>query len=72
MVVKGLKIVGSSVGTEEELQELLKLGESGKVVAQTEVMPFGRFQEAIDKVARSNVMGRIVLKIDGEGALGRP
>lgn len=63
MVVQGLRIVGSSVGTEAELQELLALAEKGDVLPVTHVLPLEKFEEAIDAVKTSSVPGKIVLRM---------
>lgn len=66
MVVKGLNIVGSSVGTESELQELLELAQQGSVVPRIQLLPLSRFVEAIDLVKSSTMLGKIVLQIPGD------
>lgn len=63
MVVKGLRMVGSSVGTEAELQELLALAAEGLIVPATQVLPLDKFQEAVDAVKTSAVPGKIILQI---------
>lgn len=63
MVVQGLKILGSWVGAEAELQELLSLAEKGNIVPATHVLPLDKFQEAIEAVKTSAVSGKMVLKL---------
>lgn len=65
MVVRGLTIVGSAVGTEDEMQELLELARKGVVVAQANVLPLARFKEAIEQVKASKTTKRIVLQMPG-------
>ncbi|KAJ9144072.1 Polyketide synthase, enoylreductase [Pleurostoma richardsiae] len=61
MVVRGLCVIGSSVGTEDEMQELLQLASQGEVVPQVEVLPLECFQEAIEAVRTSRAPGKLVL-----------
>jgi propanol-preferring alcohol dehydrogenase len=63
MVVQSLKILGSSVGTEAEIQELLNLAEKGDIVPATHFLPLETFQEAIEAVKTSAVSGKMVLKL---------
>jgi propanol-preferring alcohol dehydrogenase len=63
MVVRGLKILGSSVGTEAELQELLALAEKGDILPVTHVLPLEKFEEAIEAVKTSAVPGKMVLRV---------
>ena len=65
MVVRGLTIIGSAVGTEDEMQELLELARKGEVVAQVDVLRLARFKEAIEEVKASKTAGRIVLQMPG-------
>ncbi|CAK7224188.1 hypothetical protein SCUCBS95973_005435 [Sporothrix curviconia] len=63
MVNRGLHVIGSAVGTEAEMQELLQLASTGAIAPQIDVMPLSRFAEAIEAVKTSRAAGKIVLKI---------
>ncbi|CAK7219670.1 hypothetical protein SBRCBS47491_003925 [Sporothrix bragantina] len=63
MVNRGLHVIGSAVGTETEMQELLQLASQGVVVPQMQVMPLSRFEEAIEVVKTSKASGKVVLKM---------
>ncbi|CAK7199551.1 hypothetical protein SEUCBS139899_002231 [Sporothrix eucalyptigena] len=63
MVNRGLHVIGSAVGTEAEMQELLKLASTGAIVPQIEVMPLSQYAEAIEAVKTSKASGKIVLKM---------
>lgn len=63
MVVQGLRIVGTSVGTEAELQELLALAEKCDILPVTHVLPLEKFEEAIEAVKTSAISGKMVLRM---------
>jgi len=63
MIVRGLKIVGSSVGTKEEMGELLAMAERGEVVPRVQVWEFERIGEVLDLVERNEVAGRAVVML---------
>ncbi|KAL1854519.1 hypothetical protein Plec18167_003184 [Paecilomyces lecythidis] len=68
-VNKGYRIVGSAVGTEEEMQALLKLAAAGKVSSAYEVFDFEKVNDVMAKLEHYQVNGRAVLKIaDGENS----
>lgn len=65
----GYHIVGSAVGTEEEMQALLKLAAAGKVSSAYEVFDFEKVNDVMAKLEHYQVNGRAVLKIaDGENS----
>lgn len=59
----GLTIVGSSVGTDEEMQELLEMAVKGDVVPQVEVFDFSQINNVMERLAKSEIGGRVVLKL---------
>ncbi|KAH8885923.1 putative alcohol dehydrogenase [Thozetella sp. PMI_491] len=63
MVVRGLQVFGSSVGTEGEMQELLQLVLKGGIKPVVDVVPLSDFQNAIELVKSSKAKGRVVLKM---------
>lgn len=60
---RGLTITGASVGTEAEMEELLKMTAEGKVVPKVEVCGFEDAGDVLWKLVRGEVVGRIVVKI---------
>ncbi|KAB5578624.1 hypothetical protein GE09DRAFT_1214783 [Coniochaeta sp. 2T2.1] len=63
MVNRGLHVIGSAVGNETELQELLRLAAEGAVVPEIKVMPLSEFGEAMEVVKESKIAGKIVIKM---------
>ncbi|KIX01784.1 uncharacterized protein Z518_09511 [Rhinocladiella mackenziei CBS 650.93] len=63
MVVRGLKVVGSSVGTAQEMQELLDMAAKGDVVPQISVFDFEEINHIMERLARFEIGGRVVLRI---------
>ena len=61
IVVRRLTVLGSSVGSEEQLQELLQLAVKGDIHPIIDVMPLEKFSEAIDMVKGSRALGRLAL-----------
>ncbi|KAL2000481.1 hypothetical protein VTN02DRAFT_3031 [Thermoascus thermophilus] len=62
-VDRGYQIVGSAVGTEDELQALLRLAEAGKVSTHYEVFGFDRVNEVMEKLVRYEINGKAVLRL---------
>ena len=60
---QGLTVVGTSVGTPDEMQELLNMALRGEVVPCVEVFDFDQINDVIDRLAIFKVKGRAVLKI---------
>ncbi|KAL7917028.1 hypothetical protein ACQKWADRAFT_317621 [Trichoderma austrokoningii] len=63
IIVRGLKIVGTSVGTETDIQELLQLTAEGKIKPQIEVYDFKDINDVMGKLAKFQVKGRAVLRL---------
>ncbi|OCT54124.1 Alcohol dehydrogenase [Cladophialophora carrionii] len=59
----GLTVVGSSVGTDAEMQELLQMAVKGEVVPQIAVYPFEEINAVMEKLVRFEIEGRVVLRI---------
>lgn len=64
----GYQVVGSAVGTEDEMQELLKLAANGKVSSAYEVFDFDDINDVMLKLEKYQVRGRAVLRIADVGA----
>ena len=63
VVIRGLRIIGSSVGTATEMQEMLDMAVAEDVTPTVEVFDFETVDEVLQKLARSEIAGRAVLKI---------
>ncbi|KAL1953660.1 hypothetical protein VTO42DRAFT_2409 [Malbranchea cinnamomea] len=60
---RGLTVVGASVGTEAEMEELLRLAAQGKVVPRVQVCAFEDTPQVLEKLKRADVVGRYVVRI---------
>ncbi|KIW65754.1 hypothetical protein PV04_07982 [Phialophora macrospora] len=63
MVVRSLTVVGSSVGSDAEMQELLQMAVKGDVVPQIAVYEFEEINTVMEKLVRFEIEGRVVLRI---------
>ena len=63
MLNRGLRIVGSSVGTPKHLAELLEIAVQGKVKPLVEVREFEELDAVLKRLAAYQVEGRVVVKI---------
>jgi propanol-preferring alcohol dehydrogenase len=61
MAATEVRIQASSVGTREDLQEVLALGAAGKVRCQTATRPLAEVNEVLEQLRHGQVSGRIVL-----------
>ena len=59
----GLTVVGSSVGTASEMEELLQMAVKGDIVPQISVFDFDEINNIMEKLARFEIGGRVVLRI---------
>lgn len=62
-VNRGYHIVGSAVGTEDEMQALLKMAAEGKVSTEYEIFELRQINEVAAKLQRFEFEGRAVLQI---------
>ncbi|KAJ5143756.1 uncharacterized protein N7515_002543 [Penicillium bovifimosum] len=63
MIVKGQTIVGNSAGTAAEMDELLAMAVAGDVKAHIDVYQLDDINEVLDRLERSEIDGRVVLRI---------
>jgi alcohol dehydrogenase, propanol-preferring len=63
MIVRSLKVVGSSCGTRESMSELLELAKEGKVRAKVEVRELDAINDVVKGLANFEIGGRVVLRI---------
>lgn len=59
----GLTIVGNSAGTAKEMNELLEMAVAGDVQAHVEVYELDDILDVLQRLDRSEIEGRAVLKI---------
>lgn len=63
LALRGIKVLGSSVGTEEEMDELLQMVVAGHVVPKIEVFELEKLDEVIKRINEGKLSGKAVLKI---------
>ncbi|RAL16457.1 zinc-dependent alcohol dehydrogenase [Aspergillus homomorphus CBS 101889] len=63
MIVKGLTIVGNSAGTAKEMDELMEMAVAGDVKAHIEVYELDHIDEVLERLGRSEIDGRAVVRI---------
>ena len=63
-VIKAVTIVGSIVGTRQDLAESFQFAADGKVHCKVETRPFAQVQSAFDQLSKGTVTGRIVITFD--------
>lgn len=57
--------MGNSAGTAEEMDELLAMAVAGDVKAHIEVYDLHEIVDVLQRLERSEIEGRVVLKIPG-------
>jgi len=62
LATREIRLVGSAVGSREDLRELLQLAAKGKVRCVVERLPLDQVGEALDRLRSGQVRGRIVLE----------
>lgn len=60
-LVRGITVIGSTVGTMEEMDELLQLAVLGKVSSHIETYPFKEVNEVLKRLNKGAISGRAVL-----------
>jgi alcohol dehydrogenase, propanol-preferring len=60
-----IQIKASSVGTREDLREVLAMGAAGTVHCQVTTRPLAEVQEVLGQLSRGEVSGRIALRLHG-------
>lgn len=64
VVLKGLTIRGSIVGTRLDLREALEFAALGKVAATAELQSLSAINTVIDRLKKGEVAGRVVLRLN--------
>jgi len=63
MAAGEIQIKASSVGTREDLREVLAMGAAGAVHCQVTTRPLSEVQEVLGQLSRGEVSGRVVLRM---------
>ncbi|EWZ81154.1 hypothetical protein FOWG_14729 [Fusarium oxysporum f. sp. lycopersici MN25] len=63
MVRRGLRLIGSAVGTLPEMQELFQLATRGEVKPLITLVPFGQIDAMAKELEKGQVDGRIVMEM---------
>jgi propanol-preferring alcohol dehydrogenase len=63
MAAGEIQIKASSVGTREDLREVLAMGATGTVHCQVTTRPLAEVQEVLGQLSRGEVSGRVVLRL---------
>ena len=61
VVLKGITVRGSIVGTRKDLQECLQFAAEGKIKSSIETQPLDAINDVFDRLKRGQVNGRIVI-----------
>jgi NADPH:quinone reductase-like Zn-dependent oxidoreductase len=62
---KQYEIIGSSMGSYEEFDQLLQLVDQGLPIAIDSVYPIAQYEEALQRLTKGEHLGKIVLQHDG-------
>ncbi|KDM90537.1 alcohol dehydrogenase AdhP [Photobacterium galatheae] len=63
-VLNGIKVIGSIVGTRQDLQECLQFAAEGKVRAIIEVKALEEINDIFDDMMKGEITGRIVMNLE--------
>ncbi len=63
MAAGEIQIKASSVGTREDLREILAMGAAGTVHCQVTARPLAEVQDVLEQLRRGEISGRVVLRI---------
>ena len=63
MLVKGLQVIGATVGNRNQMEELMELMVQGKLKPRVHMYPFEKLEEVLGKLERAEISGRAVLQI---------
>lgn len=66
MVGLEARVVGSSVGTREDMREVLELAAAGKLRCMTESQPLAEVNQVFERMRRGQINGRVVLRCCAE------
>lgn len=63
LVLDGIRVVGSLVGTREDLAEAFQFGAEGKVVPQVHMRPMEDINDIFDEMEKGQIRGRMVIDL---------
>jgi propanol-preferring alcohol dehydrogenase len=63
MLVKGLQVIGATVGNRDQMAELMDLVVQGKLKPIVQMYPFEELETVMKKLERAEISGRAVLRI---------
>ena len=61
--MSALNITGVSVGTEEQMEELLQEAAAGKLEPTVEVLDFEEVPNIFERLKQNSITGRVVVKV---------
>lgn len=61
--MSALNITGVSVGTEEQMEELLQEAAAGKLEPAVEVLDFGEVPSIFERLKQNSITGRVVVRV---------
>lgn len=64
MLVRGLRVLGSTVGNREQMAQLMELAVQGKAKPVVEMFEFRELPEILQRLNRSEITGRAVVRIN--------
>ena len=62
-IFRGITIIGSIVGTRQDLRECLEFAADFKVIPVIEEVALGNIQSAVDRLQKGDVLGRFVVHV---------
>ena len=63
MAAREIQIKASSVGTREDLREVLEMGAGGTIHCEVKTRPLAEAQQVLEELGRGEVTGRVVLRM---------
>ena len=63
LLVRGIGVVGSSVGNKEQMNELMKLASEGKIKPHIETFDFTETEAVMKRLEQSEIKGRAVVRL---------
>ncbi|UMM64180.1 alcohol dehydrogenase AdhP [Aristophania vespae] len=68
LVFDGIKVIGSLVGTREDLAEAFQFGAEGKVVPKTTMRPIEDINDIFEEMEQGKIRGRMVIDFGSKSA----
>lgn len=62
LVGREIRVIGSAVGTRDDLRAVLALAAAGKLHCRTESQPLDQINQVLDRMRRGSIYGRVVLR----------